>query len=103
MTIPTVAVVVEPPATATTTSATAPEAAATTAKGPHLFKLGRNIGLGLAQDSQELARLLRVVRGKVRVCRPLVSGPPRPPDAVDVIFAVVREVVVDDIADVLHV
>lgn len=79
-------------ATATTTAAAATVAA-------HLLELRGNLGLGLAEDANKLPSLLAVVRGEVSVRSSLATGTTSTADTVDVVLAVVGEVVVDNVTE----
>lgn len=83
-----------------TTKATATTATAATAAtvAAHLLELWRNVRLGLAENANELSSLLRVVGREVGVRGTLGTGAASTADAVDVVLAVVGEVVVDDVA-----
>lgn len=86
-------------ATATTasTEATAATTAAAATVAAHLLELRGNVRLGLAENADKLPSLLAVVRGEVSVRSSLGTGTTSTADTVDVVLAVVGEVVVDDV------
>lgn len=85
-------------ATATTATTVTATTAATTTVRAHLLELAGDFGLGLTENANKLASLLGVIGGKVGVRSTLGAGTTGTANAVDVVFAVVGEVVVDDVA-----
>lgn len=90
--------------TATATAATEPAASTATAAaarvGSHLLEFPRDLGLRLAQNANQLACLLAVVTGEVGVRGTLGSSTAGTTDTVNVVLAVVGEVIVDNVAAV---
>ena len=89
--------------TSTSASTVATATSSTTAVHAHLCQFRGNLLLGLTQDSEQLSRALAVLRREEGDGRSLGSCSPCSSDLMDVVLGVGREVVVDDVANVLDI